>query len=212
MTLGNATLAWADLFLASGAVINFNNGDVTITHSSNALAFAGASSGYSFDAVVSAPNVWRVVGASAVAQVRNSVNGAGDAVAQTMATINIPANTLGANGIIRVMATWSSTNSANAKTVNLRFGGTAIASISMVSLAQLTFMRSVQNRNSTSSQLSSFASVSNTSFGGTTNAIVTSAIDTTASQDITLTCLWSGATSGETITLEGYTVEVCNIP
>ena len=46
--LGTTSLMWSDLFLASGAVINFNNGDVTITHSSNALAFAGADSGYSF--------------------------------------------------------------------------------------------------------------------------------------------------------------------
>lgn len=48
LTLGNGALMWADLFLASGAVINFNAGDVTITHSSNALVFAGASSGYTF--------------------------------------------------------------------------------------------------------------------------------------------------------------------
>jgi hypothetical protein len=41
---------WSDLFLASGAVINFNNGDVTITHSANTLAFGGAASGYTFDA------------------------------------------------------------------------------------------------------------------------------------------------------------------
>lgn len=52
--LGSATLMWEDLFLASGGVINFNNGDVTVTHSANALAFAGASSGYSFDALIDA--------------------------------------------------------------------------------------------------------------------------------------------------------------
>lgn len=50
--LGTTSLMWSDLFLASGGVINWNNGDVTITHSSNTLAFAGAASGYTFDAPI----------------------------------------------------------------------------------------------------------------------------------------------------------------
>jgi len=50
--LGTTSLMWADLFLASGGVINWNNGDVTVTHAANSLAFAGASSGYTFDAAV----------------------------------------------------------------------------------------------------------------------------------------------------------------
>lgn len=50
--LGTSSAMWSDLFLASGAVINFNAGDVTVTHSANTLAFAGASSGYTFDAGV----------------------------------------------------------------------------------------------------------------------------------------------------------------
>ena len=37
VSLGTASGQWSDLFLASGAVINFNNGDVTLTHSSNTL-------------------------------------------------------------------------------------------------------------------------------------------------------------------------------
>src|SRR5262249_25467521 len=35
--LGTTALMWSDLFLASGAVINFNNGDVLITHVADAL-------------------------------------------------------------------------------------------------------------------------------------------------------------------------------
>lgn len=47
--LGSTTLMWSDLFLASGGVINFNNGDVTITHAANQLSFAGATTnGYRF--------------------------------------------------------------------------------------------------------------------------------------------------------------------
>lgn len=40
--LGTATLSFADLFLASTAVINFGNGNVTITHAAGAITVAGA--------------------------------------------------------------------------------------------------------------------------------------------------------------------------
>jgi hypothetical protein len=39
--IGSGTLMFSDLFIASGGVINFNNGDVTLTHSANALAMDG---------------------------------------------------------------------------------------------------------------------------------------------------------------------------
>ena len=38
--LGTTALMWSDLFLASGAVINFNNGDVTITNTGQILVVA----------------------------------------------------------------------------------------------------------------------------------------------------------------------------
>jgi len=41
IALGTGSLMWSDLFLASGAVVNFNNGDITATHSSNTLTIAG---------------------------------------------------------------------------------------------------------------------------------------------------------------------------
>ena len=39
--LGTTALMWSDAFFASGAVLNFNNGDVTVTHSTDALTIAG---------------------------------------------------------------------------------------------------------------------------------------------------------------------------
>jgi hypothetical protein len=49
-SLGTSALNWSDLFLDSGAVVNFDSGNVTVTHGANLLTFAGASSGYLFSA------------------------------------------------------------------------------------------------------------------------------------------------------------------
>lgn len=40
-TLGNVTNQFSDLFLASGGVINWNNGNITLTHSASKLTLAG---------------------------------------------------------------------------------------------------------------------------------------------------------------------------
>lgn len=41
LALGKASLSYSDLFLASGAVINFNNSNYTLTHSTGALEASG---------------------------------------------------------------------------------------------------------------------------------------------------------------------------
>lgn len=46
--LGTTLLQWADLFVASGGVINFNAGNLTLTHSAGLLTNSGASSAASF--------------------------------------------------------------------------------------------------------------------------------------------------------------------
>lgn len=40
--LGTTSLKWSDLFLASGAVINFNSGNITITHAAGKVTLGGS--------------------------------------------------------------------------------------------------------------------------------------------------------------------------
>ena len=50
VSLGTSSLNWSDLFLDSGAVINFDSGNVTLTHSSSTLTVSGnLSVGGNFD-------------------------------------------------------------------------------------------------------------------------------------------------------------------
>lgn len=51
--LGSINFMWTGLYASSGAVINFNSGDVTVTHSADKLTFNGAASGYIFDNFIS---------------------------------------------------------------------------------------------------------------------------------------------------------------
>jgi len=46
--LGSGSKMWSDLFLASGGVINWDNGDVILTHSANTLTFASGNINLTF--------------------------------------------------------------------------------------------------------------------------------------------------------------------
>ncbi len=54
--LGSTSAKWSDLWLGTGAVINWNAGDVLLTHSANTLAFTGGTS-YTFDSALSAASI-----------------------------------------------------------------------------------------------------------------------------------------------------------
>ncbi len=145
---------------------------------------------------------WRVVGASGVA-----VPVTGTASETSLAGVTIPANAMGANGILRINALFSYTNSVNTKTLRFRFGnglsGTAFATSAGTTVAAIRLETQIQNRNSASSQI---AGIAGATIGGTSTANVTGTIDTTASQ--TLTISGQLANTGETITLESYIVEL----
>lgn len=64
--LGTTSLMWSDLFLASGGVMNFNNGNVTITHSTNTLTVAAATVAFTASTAVTVSNDLKLSSDSAV--------------------------------------------------------------------------------------------------------------------------------------------------
>jgi len=64
--LGTTSLMWSDLFLASGGVMNFNDGNVTITHSSNTLTVAAATVAFTASTAVTVSNDLKLSSDSAV--------------------------------------------------------------------------------------------------------------------------------------------------
>jgi len=127
----------------------------------------------------------------------------------SLATVNLPANTIGANGQVRIRAYWTCTNSANSKTLRIRFGttgisSTAIASNAVTTIASAMMLADVLNLNATNSQ-NTFAETARGSDGLVTTLFATSAIDTTVSENFYFT--GQLANTGETITLVGYSVE-----
>lgn len=153
---------------------------------------------------------WRTIATSAVAVARNSANDANDAVELTVVSVSVPANSIGANGIVVAEATWSYSRSTNAKTVRIRFGGTQFRADNLTLNTQtIRTAASIQNVNATNSQKGAADLVAPAiGYGSYDAAIETGTVDTTANQTVTFTAVWAGATSSENITLERYRVEV----
>jgi len=124
-----------------------------------------------------------------------------------LATITVPANTLGLNGSVEILATWAMTNSANNKTTRVRFSGAAGTEFqnriitTQASSQQLT---SISNSGAANSQRG--MGVGSTGIGETTNAVVVGSVDTTA--DTTIVLSGQKALAGETLTLVKYRVTV----
>lgn len=129
-----------------------------------------------------------------------------------LATISLPANIMGPNGILRVTSLWQVTNSANNKILTWRLGasgngiaGDIFGQTTQTTVAAMRMQQQVQNRNSVSSQVA-LSGIGTGGWGTTTAGIATATRDTSVALDLVFT--GTLANTGETITLHSYTVEV----
>ncbi len=153
-------------------------------------------------AAVTGGNVASILGSSGTASSVSS----GTAETQ-LASITIPAGVMGANGALRITTLWSYTNSVNNKSLRVRLGG-ASGSIMWSSVPTTTAMLQsaviVFNSNSASVQKAINQGVSPYTSGA--GSLLSAAVNTASSTTIYIS--GQTASSGETITLESYTVEL----
>lgn len=145
--------------------------------------------------------------------VRTSVGDSTDTNYVTLATINVPANSLGANGYLLVSALLAGTTTGT-KTLAVDFGGANVGAPSFSgSNVSLSCLIKVNNTGSTSNQ-KTFNGV-NPYTGGSNNSIVTTAVNTSVDLAVVLKVKWAaaaGAGGADNITLIGYTVETVYAP
>lgn len=138
-----------------------------------------------------------------------SVSCAADTAENALATITVPGGWMGLNGILRWHAVWTYTNSANTKTIRTRFGGVAGTIYFSIAPTTTTYsrdFRQLQNQGAANSQKGVTAVVTSTTWASDAASIVTSSVDTSA--DTSLVFSGQKASSGETLTLESYLVEL----
>lgn len=129
----------------------------------------------------------------------------GDTLESTLATIQVPANSMGANGTLRITVTARCTGTAGTKTLRVKFGGTSFSETANgTTILSVRNAAHVSNRNATNSQVG--MGLGSTGYGGSANDVTTGAIDTTANQDITITGQLSNA--GDSIAIAQYLVEL----
>ncbi len=145
---------------------------------------------------------WRVLGASGAA-----ASAGANTSENTLATITVPANAVGIGGTIRVSTWWTVTNSANNKTCRIRYSGVAgtiVTTFTATTQPNLKIEGAIQGAGTTSSQTATgftFASAGNSAM-----AAQALTVDTTAATTVVIT--GQKASSGETLTLSAYTVEL----
>lgn len=146
-----------------------------------------------------------------LAQSNVGVPHTGDTAETVLATVTIPGGMMGTNGCLEISSIWTVTSSGNSKTARARLGGIAGAGVGTVVWTTNTsavVTTRIGNRNSASSQIAATFGTRQTDVVMASVNSVTVAVDTASNQDLVLT--GQCANSGDTITLESYTVKLTN--
>jgi len=128
----------------------------------------------------------------------------GTTVETTLVTITIPAGLIGSNGKVKMYPLYSMTNNANNKSLRVKLGGSTAFSTVVSNSSQSSALVIIRNIGSESVQKSSTSVVSG--LGNIGIALATLAIDTSVATTITVT--GQLANSADTMTLEGFFMEI----
>jgi len=164
------------------------------------LGYSSASLGYSSGR----SQAFRLLCTSAVAATAPA-----DTEENTLATCTVPANAMGLNGQLHIVTSYSYTNSANDKTVRVRFSGgagTIFSSDLETTSVSHTYLTMISNRGATNSQVGSVSGAQTNPYAASGGALVTAAVDTTAATTVVITC--QKETGAESCVLEKLSVEL----
>lgn len=132
----------------------------------------------------------------------------GDALeSAALYTLDIPANTLGPNSVLRVRSLWTTPSSGATKRLRGRFGGTVLWNLDLTTHVSYPLEFILANRNSLASQI---AQANNLSWAVAlgSSAVQTFTVDFATAQQFTITAQWPVAGAGSNnITLESVMVE-----
>ncbi|WP_334004325.1 hypothetical protein [Burkholderia cepacia] len=145
-------------------------------------------------------------GVSVVAQSAVAQTVTGTTNQTVLASVTIPAGSVSPNGVVRITPLFTFTNNANVKNLSITFGGATVLNTNQTNAAALQSLHLVRNRGVLNSQV--MMSAGSAGIGPSTGLAAASAVDT--SQAVALVFSGTLANASDSITLEGYTVEVLN--
>ena len=121
-----------------------------------------------------------------------------------LTSVTIKGGLMGANGKLKIWPLLSMTNNANGKTIKLKIDGNVFYGNTRTNEVQLHFLSIVRNTNSQSVQ--KISSGITAGLGVTTGVVTSLTVNTSA--DFTISITGQLTNAGDTLTLEGFFVEI----